>query len=423
MLKINFADADLRGAVFAYPANLLTERKFAMQSYDVIVIGAGVIGCSVACHLARLGAKSVLVLEQNQIGAGTTAQSSGILRTHYSVPENVALAKDSWRVFTDFANYLGDEDAAAGLVKCGYLIAAPDGPKQQPLAEALKAQQAQGIEVHLLDRQQGEALLPIASLEDAALIGYEPEAGFADAYLVATSFARAARHGGVKIMEGVTVTGLLRQGCRVVGVQSSAGNFSCATLVSTQNIWAAQLQDWVGQPMPVKPERHTVLALEGPLPYSFAMPVFKDLGSPGMLYCRSYGGTQMLVSEGTVGETLADLDNEQGDVSLDYIADIGEQAAARFPSFAEAGLASSWTGVYDVTPDWNPVLGRIAGVEGAVVGYGFSGHGFKLSPAVGRVLAQEALGLRPDISLAPYAYERFASGQLLVGRYGLGAVS
>ena len=96
----------------------------SMKNYDVIVIGAGVIGCSVAHHLAKLGAKSVLVLEQSQIGAGTTSQSSGILRTHYSVPENVALAKDSWKVFTNFANYLGDDDAAAGLGKCGYLIAA-----------------------------------------------------------------------------------------------------------------------------------------------------------------------------------------------------------------------------------------------------------------------------------------------------------
>jgi len=394
-----------------------------MQSYDVIVIGAGVIGSSVAYHLSHLGARSVLVLERSQIGAGTTSQSSGILRTHYSVRENVELAKDSWGAFTDFANYLGDEDAASGLVKCGYLIAAPDGPKLAPLAAALKAQQAQGIEVQLLDRQQGESLLPIATLEDAALIGYEPEAGFADAYLVATSFARAARKGGVKIMEGVNVTQLLREGNRVVGVETSAGTFGCGTLISTQNIWATELQEWTGLPMPVKAERHTVLALEGPKPYTFAMPVFKDLGSPGMLYCRSYGGTQMLVSEGTVGETLDKPDNEQGDISLDYIADIGEQAAERFPSYAEAGMASSWTGVYDVTPDWNPVLGRVPGVEGLVVGYGFSGHGFKLSPAVGRVLAQEALGLVPDISLAPYDYGRFASGHLLVGQYGLGAVS
>ena len=131
----------------------------------------------------------------------------------------------------------------------------------------------------------------------------------------------------------------------------------------------------------------------------------------------------MLVSEGTAGETLAMPDNEPGEIALDYVAELGEQVAHRFPSFAQAGLASSWTGVYDVTPDWNPVLGAIPEVPGLIVGFGFSGHGFKLSPAVGRVLAQQALGLPTDVSLAPYALERFRGGHLLQGLYGQGAVS
>ena len=166
-----------------------------------------------------------------------------------------------------------------------------------------------------------------------------------------------------------------------------------------------------------------MLALAGPEPYTYAMPVFKDLGSPGMLYCRSYGGRQMLVSEGGVGETLATPDAEQGDVSMDVVAEVGAQAAERFPSFETAGLASAWTGVYDVTPDWNPVLGGVDEVPGLVLGFGFSGHGFKLSPMVGRVLAQQALGLTTDVSLAPYALARFRGGRLLQGRYGAGAVS
>ena len=256
-----------------------------MNQYDVIVIGAGVAGSSVACHLAALG-------------AGTTAQSSGILRTHYLVIENVELALASWKVFSDFSSYVEDEQASAGLVKCGYLIASP-----------------------------------------------------------------------------------------------------------------------------VLAERHTVLALDGPQPYSHAMPVYKDLGSEGMLYCRSYGGRQMLVSEGVSGETLPAPSNEQGDISLDTIVHIGAQVADRLPVFDTAGVASSWTGVYDVTPDWNPVLGRMPEVPGLVVGYGFSGHGFKLSPAVGRVLAQQALRLPTDVSLAPYALERFRTGQLLTRKYGVGAVS
>jgi sarcosine oxidase subunit beta len=151
--------------------------------------------------------------------------------------------------------------------------------------------------------------------------------------------------------------------------------------------------------------------------------VFKDLGSEGMLYCRSYGGTQMLVSEGTGGEVLDAPSDEQGEVSMDHVLELGAQVAQRFPSFDSAGLASSWTGVYDVTPDWNPVLGRVGALPGLIVACGFSGHGFKLSPAVGRVLAQDALGLPTDVPLAPYSLERFERGALLSGRYGSGAVS
>ena len=214
------------------------------------------------------------------------------------------------------------------------------------------------------------------------------------------------------------------EGGRVAGVETSQGRFASATVVSAQNIWARDIERWTGIETPVRAERHGVLALAGPEPYTFAMPVYKDLGSPGMLYCRSYGGTQMLVSEGGAGETLAEPDNEQGDIPIDDVLQRRRAGRRALPVVCEsAGLASSWTGVYDVTPDWNPVLGRLPDVPGLVVAYGFSGHGFKLSPAVGRVLAQEVLGLPTDVSLAPYALERFRSGRLLRGRYGSGAVS
>jgi sarcosine oxidase subunit beta len=394
-----------------------------MENYDVIVIGAGVIGSSVAYHLAKFGAGRVLVLDRTQIGAGTTSQSSGILRTHYSVIENVELAKASWQVFKNFSQYLGDPEASAGLVACGYLIAAPDGNKLDALRSALDGQRAKGIPVQTLDAKQAGDLLPIARFDDAALIGYEPEAGFADAYLVATSFARSARRLGTKIIEGVEVHTLLHEQGHVVGVDTSIGRFNAPLIISTQNIWARDIERWTGIASPVNAERHTVFALEGPEPYTYQMPVYKDLGSPGMLYCRSYGGTQMLVSEGIAGETLAAPDNEQGHISMDTIIEVATQVAERFPSYEAAGVASSWTGVYDVTPDWNPVLGRVEGMSGLIVGYGFSGHGFKLSPGIGRILAQEAIGLATDVPLTPYALERFRTGSLLTGKYGVGAVS
>lgn len=393
------------------------------EHHDVVVIGAGVVGCSIAFHLAALGARDVLVVDRLGIGQGTSAQSSGILRTHYSVPENVELARRSFAAFERFAEYVGDDEADAGLVKCGYLIAAPEGERHDALQAALAQQEAMGIPLQRLDRAEAAARMPLARFDDAALIGFEPEAGFADAYLVASGFARAARRRGVRVAEGVTVHGLRREGARVTGVETSRGFVGAGLVVSAQNIWTPELARDTGLALPVRPERHRVFAFEGPAAYTHAMPVYKDLASPGMLYCRSYGGRQMLASEGIAGETLATPEIEQGDIPMDAVIEVAEQVADRFPGWEEAGLASSWTGVYDVTPDWNPVLGPVPGLDGLLLAFGFSGHGFKLSPAVGRLIAQQALGLPTDLPLAPYALTRFAGGRLLTGRYGAGAVS
>lgn len=390
---------------------------------DVIVIGAGVVGCSIAFHLAELGARDVLVVDRLGIGNGTSAQSSGILRTHYSVPENVELARRSFAVFEHFADYVGDAEADAGLVKCGYLIAAPKGQRLAALRASLDQQQAMGIPLQRLDAAQAAALMPLARFDDAALIGYEPEAGFADAYLVASGFARAARRRGVRFLEGAGVQRLLRDGARVTGVETDRGRFTAGTVIAATNIWTPELERDSGCVLPVKAERHRVFAFEGPAPYTHAMPVYKDLATAGMLYCRSYGGRQMLASEGIAGEVLATPEIEQGDIPMDAVIEVAEQVALRFPGWEEAGLAASWTGVYDVTPDWNPVLGPVPGLDGLLLAFGFSGHGFKLSPAVGRLLAQAALGLPTDVPLAPYALQRFTEGRLLTGRYGAGAVS
>jgi sarcosine oxidase, subunit beta len=394
-----------------------------MKTFDAVVIGGGVIGTSIACHLARLGMTRIALVERGQIGNGTTAQSSCILRTHYSVPENVQLAKLSWTIFRDFAGYLGDAEASCGLVPCGYMIVAPEGEQAIALKASLASQRAQGIRADAIDAGQARTLMPIADFGDAAVIGYEPEAGFADAYLVTTAFARAARRLGATMLEGTTVTGLLRDGERVVGVRTDQGDIGAGLVISAQNIWTSELADWTGLDLPLRRERHIVMTLECKAHYTHAMPVFKDLGSPGMLYYRSYGGGQMLVSEGVAGEAMDTIDTNQGDVPLDTVVAVGEQVAGRFPDYAEAGLVASWTGVYDVTPDWNPVLGRAPGIDGLLLAYGFSGHGFKLAPMIGKLLAQEALGLATDVPLAPYALKRFHTGRLLKGRYGVGAVS
>ena len=395
-----------------------------MEKFDIVVIGGGVIGVSIAYHLARFGCPRVLLLERGQLGGGTTAQSSCILRTHYSVPENIALAKAAIAIFNDFPAYLADVEAECGYNRCGLLLVAGDGPRAVALRETLAVERGLGLDAHEIAADEARRIHPLVQFDDIAAIGWEPEAGYADAHLTLSAFARAARRLGVTLREGVAVSGLTRDARgRVGGVETSHGDIGAGLVISAQNIWSHEVAAWTGIALPLTLSRHAVFTLEAPTPYTRDLPVLKDLASRGKLYMRGYGGRQLLVGDGNEGETIRQPDTEQADVALDYVAEIGEQVAHRMPVFATAGLATSWTGVYDVTPDWNPVLGPLPGVEGLHVAYGFSGHGFKLSPMVGRIVAQRALGLVPDFALEPYSLARFSGGRLLQGRYGTGAVS
>jgi sarcosine oxidase subunit beta len=395
-----------------------------MEHYDAIVIGGGVIGTSIACHLARLGAKRTLLLERGQLGGGTTAQSSCILRTHYSVRENVVLAQAAMRAFDDFAGYLDDAEADCGYRRCGYLIVAPEGTAADAVRASLAIERELGIEARELDAAEARERHPLLRYDDVAVVGWEPGAGYADAYLTMTAYVRAARRAGAVVREGVEVTGLVRDAHgRVRGVETPQGAIGASVVVSAQNIWSREVARWAGIALPLAMSRHSVMTLEAETPYGHDLPVVKDLVSPGRIYFRSYGGRQVLVSEGNEGVDIPEPDIEQADVPLDEVVHVGEQLMHRMPAFESAGLAASWTGVYDVTPDWNPVLGPVDGVPGLHLAYGFSGHGFKLSPIVGRLVAQAALGHAPDFPLAPYALSRFAEHRLLTGRYGAGAVS
>ncbi len=395
-----------------------------MERFDAIVIGGGVVGASIAYHFARLGCPRVLLLERAALGSGTTAQSSCIVRTHYSVPENVRLAQAGLAVFRDFSGYLEDPEAESGFNRCGLMIVAGAGPRVAAMRETLAVERSLGLDAGEISLDEARRIHPLVQLDDIEAVGWEPDAGYADAYLTLMAFVRNARRLGATVREGVNVSGLVRDATgRVTGVTTPAGDIGADIVVSAQNIWSRELAAWTGVELPLTLSRHAVITLEAPEPYTRRMPVLKDLASPGKLYMRGYGGRQLLVGDGNEGVTIAEPDTEQADVSLDYVADIGEQVAHRLPVFADSGLAASWTGVYDVTPDWNPVLGELPGVPGLHVACGFSGHGFKLSPIVGRLVAQHALGLATDLPIAPYAYARFAQGRLLAGRYGAGAVS
>lgn len=392
------------------------------EQFDVIVIGGGVIGASVAFQLTRLGCRRVLLLERGELAGGATAQSSGIVRTHYSVPINVEVARASLRMFESFSALLDDDEADSGLVRSGYLIVAPPGELSAAVRSSITMQRSLGVEADILDKAQALALHPWLELGDIDAIGFEAEAGFADPYLVTTSFARAARRNGATIRTNVAVTGLLRDGNRITGVQTATGDIQAGMVLSAVNVWSRIAASWAGISIPLGITAHHVYTLAAAAPYTPDLPVLKDLASAAKLYMRASGGN-LLVGGGHEGTETDNPDLPEVEADMDALVDEAAQVAARMPAFAEGRLVRSWSGLYDTTPDWNPVLGPVPGLEGMQVAFGFSGHGFKMSPMLGRMLAQSLLGLTPDLPVHPYRLTRYAEGEPLTGSYGTGAVS
>src|SRR5690606_16862925 len=256
------------------------------------------IGTSIACHLARLGAQRTLLLERGQFGGGTTAQSSCILRTHYSVRENVLLAQAAMRAFDDFPAYLGDDEADCGYRRCGYLIVAPAGPAADAVRATLAIERELGIEARELNPAEARERHPLLRYDDVAVVGWEPGAGYADAYMTLSAYVRAARRAGATVREGVAVTGLVRNADgRVVGGETPAGPGGAGGVGSARNIGSREVARWAGIELPLTMSRHSVMTLEAETPYGHDLPVVKDLVSPGRIYFRGYGGRQVLVSE------------------------------------------------------------------------------------------------------------------------------
>ena len=392
------------------------------QIFDVVVVGGGLVGASTAFHLADRSDQTVALVERGKICSGGTASSCAIVRTHYSVPGNVALTVESLRIFDDFPAYLGDSEAESGFVRSGYLILAPEGQISDKLVANMRMQQ-EFAETGAISHADALELHPLLSLTGIDAVGYEPDSGYADPYLTTTGLERAARRRGVTVMTDRPVERLLTDGMRVIGVETRQGAIHAGCVVCAIGPWTRTLTDPLGIETHLEVSRHTVLTLGSGAPYGRMLPVIKDLSTGNKMYFRPSTGGVALVGTGDYGDPIVDPDTMSAEVEGDFVVLQSGQIARRMPSFSDAALVDSWVGAYDITPDWNPVLGKPAEWEQLVLAYGFSGHGFKLAPAVGRVLAQTVLGETPDVDIAAYHHGRFEDGALLTGTYGIGSIS
>ncbi|MDE0002487.1 MAG: FAD-binding oxidoreductase [Rhodospirillaceae bacterium] len=392
------------------------------ESFDVVVVGGGLVGASTAFHLAALSKLKVALVERGQICSGGTASSCAIVRTHYSVPSNVELTVQSLKIFDEFPTYLDDPEADSGFVRSGYLILADEGTMSEKLIGNMRMQ-GEFTDTHAVSHREALELHPLLDLSGIDAVGHEPRSGYADPYLTTSGFERAARRRGVTIMTDRQVERLCTDGMRVTGVETNLGVIHAGFVVCAIGPWTRMLTDPLGIETHLEVSRHTVLTLRSDDTYGRLLPVIKDLSTENKMYFRPSTGGVVLVGTGDYGDPIVDPDTMSEALDDDFVLLQGGQIARRMPSFADAALVDSWVGAYDITPDWNPVLGAPEGWEQLALAYGFSGHGFKLAPAVGKVLAQTVLGEAPDVDIAAYHHGRFQEGSLLTGTYGIGSIS
>ena len=387
------------------------------ETADVIVVGAGVQGASLAFHLAKRGAQ-VLVLERETVAAGATGRSSGFVRMHYDLESDVRLAHASFPYFQHWADRVGAGDC--GFVRTGFMHVMPEA-----LADNLRAnvamQQRVGVNTWTVTPAEVGDLVRGAVTDDIGIAAYEPDSGYADPSGTAAGFLAAARGLGARLVQGCRVGSVIVEGGAVVGVETDRGRFTAPSVIDVAGAWAASLAATVGVTVPVEPWRHATVYFGLPDGHGTDFPIVID--EIKAVYFRPEGSDMMLVGLEGGNEVGGSPDRPLGSASPEMVEDMVNRVCARVPWMADGTFRTAHGGQDGITTaDQRPILGR-AGPDGFYLACGFSGTGFKTAPAVGACLAELILdGAAATVDISGYALERFETGRHLVGEHPYGVL-
>ena len=376
----------------------------ALKTADFVIIGAGVMGASIAFHLARRQAGSIVVIDKEHVGSGGSGRSSALVRMHYSYPPEVQLALISLKMFQHWREVVGEP---GDFRKTGFVrIVHPH--ETERLKQNVEMQRKLGAAVELIDRHQLKELEPDWNVDEVELAAYEPDSGYGDGSGVANDFLSRARDLGVIYAPRTEVQAIRVTDDRVRGVVTDHGEISSPIVISATGPWTRPLFEAIGCSLPIEPEFHQVAILKN-------APGMKGGGcacidSVTATYFRSDAQDKFLVGD-FYGKRPIDPDNFPQRASDESLEEIIERAARRVPKLENAEVMRGVTGVYDMTPDSRPLLGEIPAVRGLYVCAGFSGMGFKISPAIGLVMSEILLdGAGKSVDVSPFRPNRYAEG-------------
>jgi sarcosine oxidase, subunit beta len=389
------------------------------ETADIIIIGGGVMGASIAYHLAKQENGRVMLFERQALSNGTSGRSGAIVRQHYSNDFTIRMARDCLSVFQHFDELIGGD---CGFITTGMIVMANE-QGAGALRANVKLQQEQGVDTQLIQPEEVSEAAPGYSGTGVALACYEPGTGVADPIATTYCFAKRARDYSAKIREGVPVTQILTDDERVVGVRTDEGDFQAPRVVLAANVWSVALAQSIGISLPITATRHPMLAVRRPEDFGGR----NGLHAVGLdltreIYLRPDIGGITLVGSAENVFTPSDPDNYAQGLSEQEIAYFRALAGGSIPALARGVPRGGWAGIYDDTPDFHPILDRLPEYEGLYCAAGFSGHGFKLSPSVGQWMAQFILtSTKPD-DMQHFAFDRFTWGREIRPRYPSGVL-
>ena len=382
------------------------------QSADAVIIGGGVIGCAIQYHLARLGVTNTVLLERDVLGSGSTGRSQAICRMHYSNPITTELAWQSLAVFADFDAHIGGH---SGFVRTGYLVVVKESD-QDGLARNVTMQQELGVATSLVSHDDVARIAPMVTLFDDERAAWEPESGYADPHQVTTSYAARSREAGAHVLMRSPAAGIESLHDQVQAVVTAAGDrIATDTVIVAAGPWSKQVLAEIGVDVPLMPVRHQVATVARPIE---RVPNHPTVGDISQSFSFRPDGSALTMMGFGDDEDAPDPDLYPQGVDISEAASARARLARRIPGMAESYYRGGWSGLFTTTPDWHPILDAVPGVGGLYCAIGFSGHGFKLSPAIGKSVAELVVeGRARDVDLSPLRFTRFAEGDLLNSSY------
>lgn len=382
-------------------------------SCDAIVIGAGVIGASIAHNLSQRGLK-VLILERQSVAVGATGASSGLVRMHYDIEVDAALAWQSFHFFRNWRERVGGE---CGFKRTGFLqIVSSD--KNDRLRGNVEMQKRIGILTYVVTAAEVKRLAPMFKTEDFELAAYEPESGYADPVLTTNSFIEGAKARGSVLMQACEVTGIRVSGGKVVGVESSCGPFDAPIIVNCAGLFADRIGKMVDVKIPLTTWSHDVAFVKRPSNVGMHPTVIDDLLS---MYFRPEGELTLIGLEDN--NRMGELpESDLGRVDPQFVMRVIDRICERIDGMDAGSIHSTHVGRDGLTPDQRAIVDK-AGPDGFYIACGFSGTGFKLAPALGVCMSELILdGSSKLVNISSLNLDRFARGELLQGEHSYGQV-